>query len=319
MPRGSSPMSQLKTALAILACATALGSIPGTALTFQFVPIAGDSLTPAQAAAFAEAGRAWSQRLADDVTVTVAIGFRPLTDNALGRTTPVFVAGNAAQITQRFTQDATTPTDRQALAALASAPLLGRLALTNAQAKALGYRQTGLDGTIEFSSTVRFIDQRNPNGTIPPDAWDLVGVAEHEIAHLLGFDSGLDGDTQGLPTLLDAFRWRRPGVRATTPGPATFSLDGGATALAAFSPGGPGNEEAGHWATGTGALMDPSAGLGQVVNIGSLDVQALDATGWDATTTASASLNVVAAAVPAPSAWLVVAAGVAALIVNRRQ
>ena len=126
---------------------------------------------------------------------------------------------------------------------------------------------------------------------------DLVGIAEHEIGHLLGFVSGVD-DGSRYQTVLDWFRYGAAGQRSLTKGaPAYFSLDGGTTALASFSEGV--NDQASHWLDGTlsdgaWAVMNPEVGAGVTRDITRLDVTALDAIGWDAVSAvplpASASL-----------------------------
>ncbi len=253
---------------------------PAHALTFTFTIIPGDTLTTAQASAFTAAADAWSAVLLDNVTVSVRIGFRALANNILGQTAPSFLSGPATLVTALLAADATSADDAAAVASLPAAPT-GSLLITTAQAKALGVAQTGSDGTIEFSSNYNFATQRLPDGTVDNGAFDLIGIAIHEIGHLLGFDSAIDfGSTS--PTLLDEFRYASPGLRSFAAGAsAYFSIDGGITYQATFSPGGTGNFQASHWALNTGGTFDPTFNTNQVRNIAPIDVLALDVIGYD--------------------------------------
>ena len=192
------------------------------------------------------------------------------------------------------------------------------MVLTTAQAKSLGYTITagGLDGVIEFSSVFSFATSRDSNGAIASDTIDLIGVAEHEIGHLLGFISNLDshlatssggGAIEGR-SVLDLFRFAAPGARSYANGDAAYvSIDGGTTSLASFAEGA--SYQASHWAPntlvqGVPALLDPGVGYGQVINITPLDALALDAVGWDASRAMSL------AAVPEPGSLLLTATAV---------
>lgn len=286
-------------------------STSASALTFNFTQIVGDSLTTSEAAAFTAAGAAWSAVLGDKVTVSVQIGFRSLGSGVLGQTSPVFFSGNAGVIKTALAADAKTSNDAQAIASLSTVSGAGSIAVTNAEAKALGFIQPGSDGTIEFTTNFTFSDSRNPDGSIASNNFDLIGVAEHEIAHLLGFDSSIDGGTSGVPSLLDEFRFSSAGVRATTAGSAFFSLTNGSTAqvdgsgtAAAFSTGS--GDQASHWLRGVNALMVPAYSTGQVINITPLDVIALDVIGWDST-------------IPEPQSISILLVGLVGLAASRRR
>jgi hypothetical protein len=178
--------------------------------------------------------------------------------------------------------------------------------MSAANAKVLGlvpYDPTLLDATINFS-TLQSFDFDRSNG-INANQVDFVGVAAHEIGHMLGFLSGVDtldgnGNAPGLNdnqlkfvTPLDLFRFS---TRSIGPGGGDgvidwtvdnttkyLSVDGGATAIAAFSNGttfGDG-AGAGHWKDNLGlGLMDPSAALGEQLLITSNDLRALDVIGY---------------------------------------
>ncbi|QGZ42290.1 putative secreted protein with PEP-CTERM sorting signal [Pseudoduganella flava] len=184
------------------------------------------------------------------------------------------------------------------------------LRITTASARALGLAtapQTisgcigSCDGFIQFSSNYTF--DFNPNDGIDADAFDFVGVAAHEIGHTLGFISGVDildynstapdfynDDEFTYVTTLDMFRHS---AQSTASGVIDwtaderdkyFSLDGGATQGPLFSTGvthGDGRQ-ASHWKDDLFiGLMDPTAGMGELLQISQNDVMAMDVIGWD--------------------------------------
>jgi hypothetical protein len=255
---------------------------PSSALTFSFSQVPGDSLSYAQAAAFQTAADIWSASLSDAITVNLQIGFTSLPANVLGSTTPTILYSTGADFKTTMTNDAKGATDALAVASLGgnSQPTI---ALSSAEAKALGYNLpagVSSDGQVEFSSSFSFSTARNPNGTIAVGTYDLVGIAEHEIGHILGFVSSVDGFGNGYQTVLDQFRYAAPLVHSATAGAAAyFSVDSGFTNLASFSTGTP--NQASHWLLGTGGVMVPEVAAGMTQNITALDLQAFDAIGYD--------------------------------------
>jgi hypothetical protein len=149
----------------------------------------------------------------------------------------------------------------------------------------------GADGTLKFGDAPFDFDASDG---IDSMKYDFVGVAMHEIAHSLGFVSGVDTLTTLLPpppagppgpmhatpmvTVLDLFRYSTdskviaafvPDVSLPVPGfsPDRYlSFDGGATAVGSMSTGvglAGDMKQAGHWKDDpTFALMDPELDLG---------------------------------------------------------
>ena len=268
--------------LAVLSCGSA-----AHALTFQFSTVSGDSLTTAQSAAFGTAANAWSAVLTDPVTVQVQIGFRDLgTDSQsnviLGQTGLSLFSVDYAGFKVALTADATSASDSVAVAHLPATTPDNTVLGTSAGLRAAGViAVAATDGIIEFTSRsgVTFAPTR---AQLDSSNYDLIGVAEHEIGHLLGFVSSVDQSNQTMRSPLDLYRYTSPGGLSFTAGQtAYFSIDGGTTNLANFSVGGVGQYQASHWLQGTGALMDPAVSKGVQQNITLLDLRALDVIGWD--------------------------------------
>ena len=300
-------------ALLVLPVCAALAS-PAVALTFNLTQIQGDTLTVSEAAAFQTAAAAWSAVLTDPVTVNVSIGFRDLGTASnggtiLGATSPDFVTPMSyAAFESHYIADETSAADAQAAAYLPSAVPGGTVMLTSAEARALGFSTAaGTDGSIEFTSNsgIQFADTRTAlNG----GNYDLTGIAEHEIAHLLGFDSAIDSGGS-IKTVLDLFRDSAPATPSFQAGqPAYFSLDGGTTDLASFSIGGLGQYQASHWLQGSGGLLDPAVTAGHEESITPLDITALDVLGY----------NLAGVAVVEPASMLLLASALLMLTLRRR-
>ncbi|MEO0925087.1 MAG: NF038122 family metalloprotease [Cyanobacteria bacterium J06643_13] len=140
---------------------------------------------------------------------------------------------------------------------------------------------------------------------------DFLSVAMHEIGHVLGFVSGIDDDgwlevlTKAereekelkddafkFASPLDLFRYSDNDLAAgkidlSTGGNPYFSIDGGETNLASFSSGeytdrGGDGYQASHWQNGSGlGIMNPILRAGEIKDISSLDLKAMDVIGWD--------------------------------------
>jgi len=177
---------------------------------------------------------------------------------------------------------------------------MNRVGLTTANAKVLGLvaPSSSLDAVIRFSSNFSFDFSHGP--IINPTQYDFVGAAAHEIGHVLGFVSGVDDiDTANgaypggtfSSNLIDLFRYSADSLAAgagytdytADTRDKYFSADGGATPIALFSDGviyGDGNQ-ASHWKDGLDfGIMDPTAALGERLDIGINDLRAFDVMGY---------------------------------------
>jgi hypothetical protein len=147
-----------------------------------------------------------------------------------------------SQVVSALTSHALSPAASLAAASMpASDPTGGAgVYLTVAQAEALGLLHgSGLtDGTATFGTGGAGLNFSTTDLAIAGEE-DFVGVAEHELAHALGRTGWGNGSAYSL---MDLLRFSAPGViedhadiaTATSP-PAYFSINDGATDLAAFA------------------------------------------------------------------------------------
>jgi hypothetical protein len=97
----------------------------------------------------------------------------------------------------------------------------------------------GYDGYIGFSNTLNFA--YSDTGGTSSAKYDFTAVAKHELEHLLGRVSTLDGSgitASFQATPFDLFRFSAKGVHSFSTSPATpayFSIDNGATNLGYFA------------------------------------------------------------------------------------
>lgn len=288
---------------------------------------------------FVQAGALWTAYLKDPTTINIRVGSSALPSGVIGHSdifydSYAYTNVRAAMVNDRLSLDDFSSTDALQLAP-AFSMLINRTAnnpngavsltpyfdtglggpgqagpennntvrLPAANAKALGltsYDPTLLDGIITFTNSAIFDFDRS-NG-ITANKIDFVGVAAHEIGHVLGFTSGVDilignGAPPGLNdnqlkfvTPLDLFRFTSRSIGSgggigviDWTGDDTdkyFSVDGGQTPLANFSRG-PTYEE-GHWQDDAGiGIMDPTAGVGELIKISDRDVRAMDVIGYN--------------------------------------
>ena len=333
-------------------------------LTFNFVSDPNTAQTVPQSVldGFNEAGQIWSSVLDDPVEVSIFVGYSNTagTGGALAVTDPTAGTELYSDFRTALSNDATSSTDFSAVSHLQPGPNLSvwinrtfdnpfgigsptayldnngngnnqAIVYTTANARAIGIETPSnvQDGIITINSDASWDFDRS-NG-IGAGSYDFVGVAVHEIGHVLGFFSQVDAIdlaplVQGLPlfedqawaTPLDLFRFspdslaQGAGIHDMTADTRSkyFSIDGGTTNLAEFSTGilnGDGRQ-ASHWVNANLGLMGPTAATGQEFNLNDLDLTGFDAIGWD---------RVVA--VPEPVSGIVCGLTIGLLIIRRRR
>lgn len=319
----------------------------GQALTIQLFDAGGVSSNPDVAAAYREAADRWEALLTDPVNLKLNISYAHSANNALAWAQSSFVTASYTDVRGALQSDISSADDAIAAASLVSGSgvnlILNRtsdspngsasetpyfdnngsannqsLYLSRANARAIGLLPANdvfIDASVTFNSKYNW--DYNPDDGVPTGQYDFVGVAMHEIAHALGFLSGVDVLDQNSPpytpayaeddftfiTALDLYRSSPlaasfgAGTIDWTAGPREkfFSIDGGSTFLAEFATGvnfGDGSQ-ASHWQNANNhGLMDPQAAAGVALSVSGLDIAALDVIGWDvAAVPASAPLG----------------------------
>ena len=321
-------------ALGLLACGAPSASAQ---LTFNFINQG--TATSQMMTGFAQAGALWSAFLKDPITINIRVGASALPAGVLGHTDIFFDPFDYTNVRTALVNDRLSVDDFSSTNALQAAPafsmLINRTANNpNGVVSLTPYFDTGLGGPgqagPENNNTVRFPEANakalglipnNPNlldgivtfttspiydfdrsNGITSNRIDFVGVAAHEIGHVLGFTSGVDvlvgnGAPPGLNdnqlkfvTPLDLFRFTS---RSIGPGGGVgvidwtgddtdkyFSVDGGVTPLANFSHGT--TFEEGHWQNDVGiGIMDPTSVGGELLKISGMDLRAMDVMGYN--------------------------------------
>ncbi|MDQ1469731.1 MAG: hypothetical protein QOJ99_1211 [Bryobacterales bacterium] len=310
---------------------------------------------------FTQAASRWSSIFTDNVTINVTIGFVSLAPTVLGSTSLTMGTVLDSSFKAALGMDAKSADDATAVAHLqpsgsnefiinhtnecnncTSVYLSNGSKYDNlhetvslAEARALGlYSSTNSvsDGSISFNSDFAF--DFDPSNGITAGSYDFVGVATHEIGHLLGFFSTVDdydicgstlncitsrpnsaiSENEDAPSVLDLFRYSTGSAFGTVMDQSAdtrakyFSIDGGLTMGPLFATGknfGDGRQ-ASHWKDNLGlGILDPTAAQGELLGISQNDIRALDVIGWDV--------------VPEPGSVGLLAAGLAMLAFRRRR
>jgi hypothetical protein len=211
----------------------------------------------------------------------------------LGESTSPLTSITYANLVKALKADASSAADSLAITSLPTAsPLSGTILTTSAQAKALGLSSSStIDGYVGFSNKATF-DYDNTDG-VTPGTYDFNGVVLHEVTEIMGrmllTGKILAGSTKDY-TALDLFHWSAAGTRDLVSTKAGyFSVDGGATSLAAFNTVSGG--DAGDWASSvSNDAMDAFSSSGVANTVSNVDLTTLDVIGWTRSADALAAL-----------------------------
>lgn len=295
--------------------------------------------------AYRQAGARWATLFTDAITVNLNVGTTFQNGGFLAFADSSNMTVSYDSVRSALVSDASTGLDARAISNLQAGPNLAittnrftdnpnadlntpfattvaNLAVNTANAKALGLRaanNAGQDGLIRFNTFYGF--DFDPSDGITAGQFDFVGIATHEIGHVLGFVSGVDdiaedstpraSDARAFVTPLDLFRRGGPSTRVNVVANADekyFSLDNGVTGQGLqFSRSGAGGDfQASHWRDNLGlGIMDPTTGRGELDRITQNDVDAFDAIGYNA--------------VPEPVSLAALSLGALALLRRRRK
>jgi len=247
--------------------------------------------------------------LTDPITVRVGVGYgtldgQAMNSGALGQSSASFQFADYGSVAAAL-QNKGTPGSSSLPP---SAPGDNSLVLSSAQAKALNFGSSGIDGYVGFSTSANWDYDPTEAKVVPFNSFDFVGTVLHELTEVLGRVSFLN--QSGETALLDLLRYSSAGnLQTTTNAPSYFSIDGGVTRLLSFNNFQTGDQgDLGDWAPASRAndsfnddsfngVLNPMSGTDKVL---------MQAIGFGET--AASQALTVASAVPLLSAGAAVAA-----------
>ncbi len=233
------------------------------------------------------------------ITVTIDVGYGEVDGESLnfgtdlGAAVPNTDLVSYSQVKSALAADATTSAAQTAAANLPSSDPTGGVGITvaYAQEQAWGLLPANdgeVDGYVGFGAesngpggvTYDF----NTGGSVPQGEYYFVGIAEHELTHVLGRISDIGygyAGNGGTDTVLDLFQYTVKGDIA----PVTdrmessyFSINGGATDLGTFDD----TSDPGDWAQGHAAdSFDADGTPGAVELVSATDVEEMNAIGFE--------------------------------------
>ena len=205
------------------------------ALTIQLFDTGSVGANPSVAAAYRDAADRWEALISDPVNLKLNISYAHSTSNQLAWAQSSFVNANYSDVRAALQSDVSSLNDASAAGSLTGGSsinlLINRtsdspngsgsqvpyldangslnnqsLLLSRANARAIGLLPANdafIDASLTFNSKYNW--DYNPDDGVNSGEYDFVGIAMHEIAHALGFLSGVDVLDQNSPPYTAAF------------------------------------------------------------------------------------------------------------------
>ena len=321
----------------VLFIATVCSRAVEAGLVIVINPGAGLASNAQALSAFQAAANEWSSKISTNITVNINADLINFGNGSIiGSTSATTLSTSYDTIRDAMAAHGAASPDLAILASLPTAAQFngvlpagftfsGNMALTQANAKALGFSQlTPTDATINFNSQFSFAFN---SGQLNGSNVDFQTVAAHEIGHALGFVSAVDFvDSNASGTVfvqpLDLFRFEAGNLptdsstftnnsRSLVPNVNAFTSDTINNLRMSTGANRGDGRQASHWKADelTGfniGIMDPTLASGVAFPVGANDLRAMALIGYTLT------------AVPEPGSTILIVVGIAMCYASRR-
>ena len=245
----------------------------------------------AMKAANTYAAAQFTNNFSDPIHINIKVTARAGTDT-LGLAVMNLNKFSYSSILTKLLSDATSADDATVVGTGGTIPSTDPIATTHdyfvpfAQAKALGLKANDastLDGTYTFGGGWDYT--YDPNNRAVPGKMDYIGLAMHEISHIMGRACLMGVALRpGFPGYypMDLFHFSGPDTRRLTDGSGRyFSIDNGTTNLKGFNNASASGGDIGGWAFGTNDSFNAFAFFGVENELSPLDLRTMDVIGYD--------------------------------------